>query len=76
MLNYTKRYKKVNGKAIAVTGRGNPQGCQKSRFPHFLDLGSQMAVRLSSLRAGRPLPPRRSLALIWLEGLGQVKKKQ
>jgi hypothetical protein len=40
-----------------------------------------MAVRLSALRAGRTLPPRRFLVLIcvdprnmvWLEGLGQFK---
>jgi hypothetical protein len=25
------------GKAIPVTGRGSPQGCEKSRLPHFLD---------------------------------------
>jgi hypothetical protein len=25
------------GKAITVTGRGGPQGCETSRLPHFLD---------------------------------------
>jgi hypothetical protein len=39
-----------------------------------------MAVRLSALRAGRPLPPGRSMVLISvrgpaMEGLGQLKKK-
>jgi hypothetical protein len=26
-----------NADAIHVTGRGDPQGCETSRFPHFLD---------------------------------------
>jgi hypothetical protein len=26
-----------NGKAIPVTDRGDTQGCEKSRLPHFLD---------------------------------------
>jgi hypothetical protein len=27
----------VKCKAIPVTGRGGPQGCETSRLPHFLD---------------------------------------
>jgi hypothetical protein len=27
----------VRGKAIPVTGRGDPCGCETSRLPHFLD---------------------------------------
>jgi hypothetical protein len=27
---------KGKGKAIPVTGRGGPQGCETSRLPHFL----------------------------------------
>jgi hypothetical protein len=56
-------------------------------LPHFLDIGSQMAVRLSALRAGRLFtsPPGIFLVLISvrgyvdtkakvrLEGLGQLK---
>jgi hypothetical protein len=39
----------------------------KSPRSHILQtIGSQMAVRLSALRAGRPLPPGRSLVLISL----------
>jgi hypothetical protein len=57
------------GKAIPITGRG----------------GSQAALRLSALSAGRPLPPGRFLvlisvsggvdprAIVRLEGLGQLK---
>jgi hypothetical protein len=32
---------------------------ETSRLPHFLTVSSQMAVRLSVLRAGCPLPPRK-----------------
>jgi hypothetical protein len=51
----------------------------------FWTVNSQMAVRLSALRAGRPLPPGRFLvfisvrswvgprAIVQLEGLGQLK---
>jgi hypothetical protein len=53
---------------------------------NFYTIGSQMAATLSALRAGRPLPPVRFLVLIFvrglvdpmaivrLEGLGQLKK--
>jgi hypothetical protein len=29
--------KSKKGKAIPVTGRGGPKGCEMSRLPHFLD---------------------------------------
>jgi hypothetical protein len=47
------------GKAVPITGRGGPQGCEISRFSHFLDNwltdGSEI---------GSPLPPGRFLVLI------------
>jgi hypothetical protein len=46
-------------KDIHVTGRGGLYGCERSRLPHFLAVDSQMAVRLSALRVGRPLAPRK-----------------
>jgi hypothetical protein len=35
-LNVFISYKKKKGKAIPVTDRGGPQGCERSRLPHFL----------------------------------------
>jgi hypothetical protein len=53
----TLRWVKV--KAIVVTGREDPYGWETSRLPYFVQtVGSQMAVRLSALRVGRPLPHR------------------
>jgi hypothetical protein len=61
------RIKKVIGKANTVTGRGSPEVCETSKPPHFQ--GSRLpAVRLSALRAGRPLPPGRFLVLISVRG--------
>jgi hypothetical protein len=40
MLNFTDMHlyytKKVLKKAISVTGRGGPYGCETSRLPHYL----------------------------------------
>jgi hypothetical protein len=45
-------------KAIPVTDRGGPYGCEMLRIPHCL-VNSQMVVRLSALRTGRNLLPRK-----------------
>jgi hypothetical protein len=62
----------LNGKerfSYPVTGRGGSHGCETSGLTHFLyTIGSQMAVRLSALRADRPLPPGRFLVLISVRG--------
>jgi hypothetical protein len=34
----------------------------------FQAVGTQMAVRLSALRAGRPLPPGKLLVLVFIRG--------
>jgi hypothetical protein len=34
---YISSYVYVNAKAIPVTGREGPEGCETSRLPHFLD---------------------------------------
>jgi hypothetical protein len=60
---------KEKGKVIPVTDRGDPYGCETSRLPHFLyTIGSQMAVKLSVLCPGRPLPSGRFLVLIFVRG--------
>jgi hypothetical protein len=53
---------------IPVTGHGSPCGCETSRLQHFLDIGSQMAVRLSAVRADHPLRPGRFLVFISVRG--------
>jgi hypothetical protein len=45
---------KVKGKAIPVTGRGGPQGCETSRLPHLLDNRLTDSCKLVSLTR-RPL---------------------
>jgi hypothetical protein len=66
-------HQKGKGKAIPVTGRGGPQGCETSRLPHFLlTIDPQMAGWFSALCAGRPFnpppPPGRFLLLISFRG--------
>jgi hypothetical protein len=46
-------------KAIHVTGRGGSLSCETRGFHIFHIIGSQVAVRLSALSAGRPLTPRK-----------------
>jgi hypothetical protein len=56
---------KEKGKAIPVTGRECPQGCETSRLPHFLD--NQLTDGGEVFSAGRPLSPRNSLYSFLLE---------
>jgi hypothetical protein len=57
------------GKAIPVTGRDGPLGCETSRLPDFVyTISSQMAVKLTALSAGRPLAPERFLVFIAVRG--------
>jgi hypothetical protein len=62
------QYHPYKGKAILATCRAGPQGCETSRLSQFLDNRSQMAVRLSALCAGRPLPRGRFLVFIPVRG--------
>jgi hypothetical protein len=41
---------------------------RRQGFHIFWTIGSHMAVRLSALRAGRPLPPGRFMVLISVRG--------
>jgi hypothetical protein len=64
-------YMYKRGKAIPVTGRGGPQGCETSMLPHFLDSrltdGGEI-VSLTRWPAGRHLPTGRFLVLISVRG--------
>jgi predicted RNA binding protein YcfA (HicA-like mRNA interferase family) len=56
------------GKAIPVTGREGHMGV-RSRGSHiFQRVGSQMAVTLTALRPGRPLPQGKFLILVYVGG--------
>jgi hypothetical protein len=60
---------KKKARAIPVTGRGGPIGSWDVEDPTFFQtVSSQMAVRLSALLAGRPLPEGRFLVLISVRG--------
>jgi hypothetical protein len=49
---------KKRGKSILVKGRGDPQVCETSRPPHFLDNGFTVGGEVRSTH--RPLfPPRK-----------------
>jgi hypothetical protein len=50
-------YKK--GKAIPVTDRGGPQGCETSRFSHFLDNRLTDGGKVVSLQRRPPFTPRK-----------------
>jgi hypothetical protein len=45
------------GKAIPVTGRGDPQGCETSRLPHFLDIRVTGGGECVSLTRRPPFTP-------------------
>jgi hypothetical protein len=59
MLGSVNACTKINGKAIPVTGRGGPLGCETSRLPHFLDNRPTDGGEVISLTRRRPLPPGR-----------------
>jgi hypothetical protein len=53
------RRKGKKGKAIPVTGRGGPQGCETSWLPHFLDNRRTDGGKVVSLTRRPPLTPRK-----------------
>jgi hypothetical protein len=48
------------GKAIPVTSRGGPQGCQRSWLTHFLDNRLTDGGEVVSLTCRPPFTPRKS----------------
>jgi hypothetical protein len=55
------------GKAIPVTGCGGPEGCERSRLPHLLDI--------VSLTRWPPFTPKEDswYSFVMLEGLSKLK---
>jgi hypothetical protein len=49
---------KIKGKAIPVTGREGPQGCERSRLPHLLDRRLTDGGEVVSLTRRPPFTPR------------------
>jgi hypothetical protein len=47
------------GKAITLTGHEGPQGCETSRFPHFLDNRLTDGGEVISLTCLPPITPRK-----------------
>jgi hypothetical protein len=45
------------GKAIPVTGRGGPQGCETSRLPHYLNSRLTDGGKVVSLMRRPPFTP-------------------
>jgi hypothetical protein len=56
------------GKAIPVTGREGPQGCETSRLPHFLDNRLTDGGEVVSYTRRPPFTPGRFLVLISVRG--------
>jgi hypothetical protein len=49
----------ANGKAIPVTSRGSPQGCETSRLSHFIDIRLTDGGEVVSLTRRPPFTPRK-----------------
>jgi hypothetical protein len=58
--------KKIKSKAILLTRRGGPLGCETSWLPHFLD--NRLIDGGEAVSAGQPVPPGRFLVLISVRG--------
>jgi hypothetical protein len=62
---------KRNGKAILVTDPGSLQGCETSKFPHFLDSRLTDGGKVASLTRRPPFTPRKILATYFCYRLGR-----
>jgi hypothetical protein len=65
-IDETNGYKK--SKAIPVRGHADPQGCETSRLPHFLDNQSTDGGEVVSLTCELAFTPGRFLVLISVRG--------
>jgi hypothetical protein len=57
VLRIFKHISSVLHKAIAVTGRGSPEGCETLRLPHFLDNRLKDGGGVVSLKWPPPFTP-------------------
>jgi hypothetical protein len=78
---YLQYGKKEKDKAISITVRGGPLGCETSRFSHFLDNRLTDGGEVACLARRSPFTPRKIPgtggvdpgATVRLDGLGQLK---
>jgi hypothetical protein len=50
---------KKTGKAVPVTGREGPYGCETSRLPYFIDIRRTDGGEVVSLKRRPPFTPRK-----------------
>jgi hypothetical protein len=68
ILTHNKQFQNGKSKAIPVTDREGPYGCETSRLPHILDNRLTVGGDVVSLTRRPPFTPGRFLVLISVRG--------